>query len=78
MRNLAAFEPIGDHATDQDEENHRCRLDGPDDRERGWRVPEVVDLPGDGDHEEPVADQRDRPAGPEQREVALPKRLEDP
>ena len=48
-----------------------------DDRERGRRVRELVDLPGDRDGVDPVADQRHGHPGEEQREIPARQRAEE-
>ena len=73
----AAFEPVRDHAPDQHEEPERKRPGQPDQRQRRRRVRELVHLPCNRHDIDPVPDQRDQRAGPEQREVPDPERAEN-
>jgi hypothetical protein len=75
--NPAPLEPVAEHAADEDEGDQRDRLGDAHEGKCRRRVPQVERLPGDGDEEEAVADQGNRPSGPEEREVALSERTED-
>ena len=73
---LRALDAIAQHAAERNQEHERRRLDGSHDRKRGRHVPKVVDLPGDGDEEDAVADQRHRLPRPKDGEVADLQRFE--
>ena len=70
-QHLPPLEAVGDDAADEHEGDDRDRLRHTDHGQGGRRVPQVEDLPGDRDEEEAVADERNGPADPEQRKVAL-------
>ena len=59
----APLEPVGDDASDEDEEGEQGVPRQPDQREGGRRVRELVDLPGEGDdvHAVPGATRPPRP-----------------
>ena len=74
----APVEPVADHTADQQEDDLRQRHRDADDRERGRDVRELVDLPRERHEEDAVADQRRGHPGPQQPEVPMPERSEDP
>ena len=78
QQHAAPLQPVGDRSAEQHEGDLRHRQADADDRERGGRVGELVDLPGDRDEVDPVPEQGDREPAPEQAKVADPERLEDP
>jgi hypothetical protein len=74
----AALDAIRHDSAEQNEEGKRKRPGQADDRERRGRVGEVVDLPGEGDEVDPVADERDGHACPEEGEIPDPQGGGDP
>ncbi len=64
------------HSADQQEHkvwNGHCHTH---ERQRDGRIREFVDLPREGDQEDPVPQERNRHANPQQTEVAPPQRRE--
>ena len=74
----APVEPVAQHAAEQQERDRRDRHRDPHHRERRRRVGQRVDLPRHRDHEDAVADERDAHPAPEQAEVAVAQRREEP
>jgi hypothetical protein len=74
----ATLDAIGDDPAEQDEDAKRQGPGQTDDREGRGRVREVVDLPGERDEIDPVADERDGHARPEESEVPDPQSGGDP
>ena len=67
---------IADGTADEQEHDRRDAHRDSDERQRGRRVRQHVDLPGHRDEERAVADERQRHPGPESPEVAVPQRGE--
>ena len=73
----AAVETVGDHAAEEQEDDHRGRPGEADEGERGRAVGQLVDLPGHGDDEDAVADERHGHPRPQKAEVADRERTQD-
>ena len=71
-------EAVAEHAADEQEDDHRQRPRDAHGGERRGDVREVVDLPGEGNDVDAVAEERDRRPAEQQREVADPQRAQDP
>jgi hypothetical protein len=67
-----ALEAVADRAAEQQEQHLWEHPGDTDDRKRRGRVGERVDLPGDRDRVETVAEERHGHPGPKEREVADP------
>src|SRR5262249_34271035 len=65
-----SVQTVARHAPDRQEQDVRERGGDPDDRERRWGVRELVHLPGEGDQERAVPEQRHGHPRPEESEVA--------
>ena len=73
----AAVQPVAEDAREQDEQHESRGPRHPTSASALGLFVEVVDLPGDRDRVDAVAEQRDGHPGPEQREVALAKRTQE-
>lgn len=73
----AAVVSVAEHAPNQDEEQEGEGPSQTNHRQGGGHVADLVHLPGQGDVEEPIAEERDERADSEQRKVALDEWLED-
>ena len=74
----AAVEAVADDAAEEQEGDRRHRHRDADERQRRRRVGQRVDLPRHRHEEDAVAEQRDAHPAPEQAEVAVAQRREQP
>ncbi len=77
QEDASSIEPVAHHPPDQEEQDVRDGHRQTDERESRRRIRQLVDLPRERDDEDPVAQQGDGHARPEQPEVPVPERFED-
>ena len=70
-QHAAARQSVGDQSADQQQRELRRGEGDADGRHRRRRARDVVDVPGEGDEQDAVAEQRDAHAGPQQGEVPV-------
>ena len=73
----SSIESVAHHPPDQEEQDVRDGHRQTDERESRCRIRQLVDLPRKRDDEDPIAQQGDGHARPEQPEVPVPERFED-